>query len=198
MKKWMLLLFFANFSVLASPKETLNQRLALTDGFSAQFEQQVLSPDGEVVMQGEGTVEVARPGLFRWHAQEPDENLLVSDGQTLWYYSPFIEQVTLFNQQQATEQTPFILLTRNQASDWNAYQVTQEVDVFTLVPITFDTHQGRFQISITEQGKITGLTVIEQDGQQSQFTFHHISMQKPPISRFQFVIPDGVAVDDQR
>ncbi|MGT0150507.1 hypothetical protein ACT691_18180 [Vibrio metschnikovii] len=45
---------------------------------------------------------------------------------------------------------------------------------------------------------MTGFTVIEQDGQQSRFTFHNITLQKPPISRFQFVIPDGVDVDDQR
>lgn len=197
MKKWIVLLF-CSFSVLASPKETLSQRLALTEGFSAQFDQQVLSPDGETVMEGKGTVDVARPGLFRWETVEPDENILVSDGQTLWYYSPFIEQVSIYNQQQATEQTPFILLTRNQASDWNAYQVEAEGDVFTLTPITFESNQGRFQITIDAQGKVTRFTVIEQDGQQSRFTFHDVTLQKPPVSRFQFVIPDGVDVDDQR
>ncbi|MGT0150508.1 outer membrane lipoprotein chaperone LolA [Vibrio metschnikovii] len=120
MKKWIVLLF-CSFSVLASPKETLSQRLALTEGFSAQFDQQVLSPEGETVMEGKGTVEAGSSGIVSLGNPEPDENILVSDGQTLWYYSPFIEQVSIYNQQQATEQTPFILLTRNQASDWNAY-----------------------------------------------------------------------------
>ncbi|MCG6282869.1 outer membrane lipoprotein chaperone LolA, partial [Vibrio diabolicus] len=116
MKKWFAL-FFCSFSVFATPKETLSERLALTDGFSAKFEQQVISPDGDVVMEGNGVVDIARPSLFRWETLAPDENLLVSDGQSLWYYSPFIEQVTIYNQEQATEQTPFVLLTRNRASD---------------------------------------------------------------------------------
>ena len=67
-------------------------------------------------MEGEGTVEIARPSLFRWSTTFPDENLLVSDGKTLWYYSPFIEQVSIYWQEQATEQTPFVLLTRNQGN----------------------------------------------------------------------------------
>lgn len=197
MKKWVAL-FFCSFSVFATPKDTLSERLALTDGFSGQFNQQVVSPDGEIVMDGEGVVDIARPGLFRWETTAPDENLLVSDGLSLWYYSPFIEQVTIYDQQQATEQTPFVLLTRNQASDWDAYQVEQEGDVFTLTPISFESNQGYFQITINNQGMVKGFNVIEQDGQQSRFTFHNVKLQTPPSRQFQFTIPDGVEVDDQR
>lgn len=35
-----------------------------------------------------------RPNLFNWHMTSPDESVLVSDGQTLWFYNPFVEQVT--------------------------------------------------------------------------------------------------------
>lgn len=53
-----------------------------------------MSPDGETLVNGSGTVAVKRPNLFRWDTQKPDENLLVSDGKTVWYYNPFVEQVT--------------------------------------------------------------------------------------------------------
>ncbi|MCV5927410.1 outer membrane lipoprotein chaperone LolA, partial [Escherichia coli] len=85
-------------------------------------------------MEGEGTVEIARPSLFRWSTTFPDENLLISDGKTLWYYSPFIEQVSIYWQEQATEQTPFVLLTRNRASDWDNYKISQKGNEFTLIP----------------------------------------------------------------
>ncbi|MCV6004971.1 outer membrane lipoprotein chaperone LolA, partial [Escherichia coli] len=84
---------------------------AMNDGVSADFSKKVISAEGETVMEGEGTVEIARPSLFRWSTTFPDENLLISDGKTLWYYSPFIEQVSIYWQEQATEQTPFVLLT---------------------------------------------------------------------------------------
>ncbi len=197
MKKW-LALMMCSFSVLATPKENLSERLALTDGFSAKFEQQVISPDNEVVMEGSGLVDIARPSLFRWETLDPDENLLVSDGKSLWYYSPFIEQVTIYNQDQAMEQTPFVLLTRNRPSDWDAYNVEQENDVFTLTPTSVESNQGQFQITIDNKGVVKGFNVLEQDGQKSLFSFNDVKQQKPASSRFEFEVPDGVEVDDQR
>lgn len=182
----------------ASPKDELNKRLVMNEGFSADFSQQVISPEGETVMEGEGTVEIARPSLFRWSTTFPDENLLVSDGKTLWYYSPFIEQVSIYWQEQATEQTPFVLLTRNRASDWDNYKISQKGNEFTLIPTAIDSTQGQFQINIDTKGVVKGFNVIEQDGQKGLFTFSNVKLGKPKVDRFTFTIPDGVEVDDQR
>ncbi len=193
-------LLFAVFSsvVFAGPKEVLSERLALADGFSASFTQKVLSPENEVIMQGEGEVEIARPSLFRWTTKIPDENVLISDGKSLWYYDPFIEQVSIYWQEQATEQTPFVLLTRNRASDWDNYLVSQNGNRFILSPTAIDSNQGQFEINVDAKGEIKGFTVIEQDGQQGQFIFNNYSNTVPAKERFTFTIPDGVEVDDQR
>lgn len=195
-----LVLSFSLFSTAyaASPKTELSKRLAINEGFSADFSQQVISPEGETVMEGEGTVEIARPSLFRWSTTFPDENLLVSDGKTLWYYSPFIEQVSIYWQEQAAEQTPFVLLTRNRASDWDNYKVSQKGNEFTLIPTAVDSTQGRFQINIDAKGIVKGFNVIEQDGQRGLFTFSNVKLGKPKANRFTFTIPKGVEVDDQR
>lgn len=197
MKK-LAVLFLMSFSVLAAPKDELSQRLQKNDGFSADFAQQLISPEGDVVMEGQGKVEIARPSLFRWTTTAPDENVLVSDGQSLWYYSPFIEQVSIYWQEQATEQTPFVLLTRNRASDWDNYKVEQQGDTFVLTPTAADSNQGQFKLNIDKQGAVQGFSVVEQDGQQSNFTFNNIDLNKPKANRFTFVIPEGVEVDDQR
>lgn len=182
----------------ASAKDELNKRLAMNEGFSADFSQQVISPEGETIMEGEGSVEIARPSLFRWSTTFPDENLLVSDGKSLWYYSTFIEQVSIYDQAQATEQTPFVLLTRNRASDWDNYTISQKGDQFTLVPTAIDSTQGQFQINIDTKGVVNGFNVIEQDGQKGLFEFSNVKLGKPKADRFTFTIPDGVEVDDQR
>jgi len=192
-----LMLLFSTF-VVASPKDKLSERLSKTNGFSASFSQVVISPDNDIVMKGEGKVEIARPSLFRWTTMTPDENVLVSDGKTLWYYSPFVEQVSIYWQEWATAQTPFILLTRNRPRDWDNYLVSQEGDKFTLTPTALDSNQGQFHVDIDKEGIIKGFNVIEQDGQQSQFIFDHYLSEVPNKSRFTFVIPDGVEVDDQR
>ncbi|MBE3725279.1 outer membrane lipoprotein chaperone LolA [Vibrio parahaemolyticus] len=189
---------FFSVANAASPKDELNKRLAMNEGFSADFSQQVISPEGETVMEGEGTVEIARPSLFRWSTTFPDENLLVSDGKTLWYYSPFIEQVSIYWQEQATEQTPFVLLTRNRASDWDNYKISQKGNEFTLIPTAVDSTQGQFQINIDATGVVKGFNVIEQDGQKGLFTFSNVKLGKPKADRFTFTVPKGVEVDDQR
>ncbi|EGQ7969696.1 outer membrane lipoprotein chaperone LolA [Vibrio cholerae] len=197
MNKWLALLF-CSFSAIAAPKDTLSERLAMSEGFSANFNQQVLSPEGKVILTGNGKVDIARPSLFRWETQAPDENLLVSDGTTLWHFDPFVEQVTLYRAEEALEQTPFVLLTRNKASDWDAYHVEEKGDVFTLTPTALDSNQGRFQITISEKGVVQGFKVIEQDGQQSEFIFNKVKQQKPNASVFNYKVPKGVEVDDQR
>ncbi|MBE4157755.1 outer membrane lipoprotein chaperone LolA [Vibrio parahaemolyticus] len=189
---------FFSVANAASPKDELNKRLAMNEGFSADFSQQVISPEGETVMEGEGSVEIARPSLFRWSTTFPDENLLVSDGKTLWYYSPFIEQVSIYWQEQATEQTPFVLLTRNRASDWDNYKISQKGNEFTLIPTAVDSTQGQFQINIDAKGVVKGFNVIEQDGQKGLFTFSNVKLGKPKADRFTFTVPKGVEVDDQR
>lgn len=197
MKKFAALLLMS-FSVMAAPKDELSQRLQKNEGFSADFSQQLISPEGDVVMEGEGNVEIARPSLFRWTTTTPEENVLVSDGKSLWYYSPFIEQVSIYWQEQATEQTPFVLLTRNRASDWDNYNVEQNGDTFTLTPSAVDSNQGQFKLKIDAKGAVQGFSVVEQDGQQSNFVFNNIVLSKPKAERFTFVVPEGVEVDDQR
>ena len=198
MKKVLLTLLFTSLTAFAAPKDELSERLAITKGFTADFTQKVIAPDNEVVMEGEGNVEIARPSLFRWTTLMPDENVLVSDGKTLWYYSPFIEQVTIYWQEKAMAQTPFVLLTRNRDSDWDNYHISQEGDSFTLTPTALDSNQGQFQIHIDSKGVVKGFDVIEQDGQRSQFSFKNFSTKIPDTERFTFIIPEGVEVDDQR
>lgn len=197
MKKFAVLLLLSS-SVMAAPKDELSKRLQMSDGFSANFTQQLISPEGEVLTQGAGKVDISRPSLFRWETTSPDENLLVSDGKSLWYYSPFIQQVSIYSQEQAIEQTPFILLTRNRASDWDSYKVSQQGDLFTLLPTAVESNQGTFKLEIDKKGAVKGFSVIEQDGQKSEFKFNNINLSKPSADYFTFSVPEGVEVDDQR
>ncbi|GLR75340.1 outer membrane lipoprotein chaperone LolA [Aliivibrio sifiae] len=185
-------------SVLASPQSELTGRLNQNAGFEADFTQKVVSPEGDVLMQGEGDVKILRPNLFRWHTQTPDENLLVTNGETLWYYNPFVEQVTLMGLDKATTQTPFVLLTRNKASDWDNYSVTQSGDAFTVSPKADSAIKSEFIVRIQASGEVTGFSVVEQDGQRSDFSFSKFEAKKPAQNNFSFTVPAGVDIDDQR
>ncbi|PSW18421.1 outer membrane lipoprotein chaperone LolA [Photobacterium sanctipauli] len=182
----------------ANPQQELSSRLGKVNAFSADFSQKVISPDGDVLVEGEGDVAIKRPNLFRWNTETPDENLLVSDGKTLWYYSPFIEQVTAMWLDDATEQTPFVLLTRNSSQDWQQYNVAQTADTFTLTPKSGASSMGKFIVTVAKSGEVRGFSVVEQDGQRSNFTFTRFSKQAPASDIFRFSPPQGVELDDQR
>ncbi len=198
MKKSLFLLVMIAPLALANPQDNLISRLDKVNAFSAGFSQKVTSADGEVISVGTGTLAIERPNLFNWTTVEPDENILVSDGKTLWYYSPFVEQVTAMWLDQATDQTPFTLLTRNNKTDWQQYTVTQKGDVFTLTPKSQSSRVGEFVVDVKKDGEVEGFSVVEQDGQVSQFTLNKFVAAKPNDSLFHFTPPDGVELDDQR
>ncbi|WP_081045089.1 outer membrane lipoprotein chaperone LolA [Photobacterium kishitanii] len=182
----------------ATPQQALSSRLDKVNAFSANFTQKVTSPDGEVLVNGTGDLSIKRPNLFRWKTATPDESLLVSDGKTVWYYSPFVEQVTAMWLKDATEQTPFVLLTRNSASDWSKYNVAQLADTFTLTPKDKTSSMDKFVVTVSKAGAVRNFSVIETDGQRSKYVLSDFKRTTPAASLFTFTLPKGVELDDQR
>lgn len=80
------------------------------DTLSAEFSQTLIDPDGTVVEESSGTLEVSRPGRFRWVYREPYEQWLVADGLNVWSYDVDLEQVTVKAQSVALASTPALLL----------------------------------------------------------------------------------------
>ena len=46
-----------------------------------------------------------RPGKMRWEYETPEEQLLVTDGETVWLYDPLLENVTVQQLSRITEVT---------------------------------------------------------------------------------------------
>ncbi len=145
-----------------------------------------------------GELWVKRPNLFNWHMTSPDESVLVSDGQTLWFYNPFVEQVTATWLKNATGNTPFMLITRNNASDWKQYNVKQKGDDFELTPKSASGNLKQFAISVTNSGTIRSFAAVEQDGQRSAYTLKSQQNVAADPAKFKFTPPKGVTLDDQR
>ena len=77
---------------------------------SGRFSQLTLDGSGTQLQETSGQLALKRPGLFRWHTDAPQEQLLVSNGQKVWLYDPDLMQVTIQTLDQRLTHTPALLL----------------------------------------------------------------------------------------
>lgn len=202
MKKMMLLgalaLSLNVGQVLADASQDLQDRLSKVNSFQASFSQKVTSPEGDLIQEGVGDLWIERPNLFNWNMTSPDESVLVSDGKNLWFYNPFVEQVTVTNLADATQDTPFLLLTRNNPQDWKQYSIVQQGNTFDLKPKQTNGTLKSFSITVNPQGTIEKFAAVEQDGQTSAYQLKQQKNGLVDPSKFKFTVPKGVTLDDQR
>jgi len=78
--------------------------------FQGNFDQALIDADGQVVESTTGTLEIQRPGQFRWSYVDPYEQWLLADGLNIWSYDMDLAQVTVKPQAEALANTPALLL----------------------------------------------------------------------------------------
>lgn len=196
-------------------KKLLRSKLAGLNFFSANFNQEVVSEAGELLEQSSGKLAISKPNLANWHTLEPDELAIVSDGSDVWFYNPWIEQVSVYSLSAAIAKTPILLLTSQDESLWQQYTVNQENTSHTKASLQSE----RFVISAKDpNSQIKSLTIVFSSNAQqikvselSHFSFldatgqvSHIELsnfdaqKQPESSLFNFMVPEGVQIDDQR
>lgn len=194
------LLSAAIFSLpaLADATAELQQRLNKVNMLSADFNQTVTGPGGKNVQQGSGKIQIKRPNLFRMDNISPQETQIISDGKTLWFYDPFVQQVTAQWVVDAVSNTPFVLLTGNNPEHWRQYSVEQQADTFTLKPKAAGSNIKQFDIRVDAQGVLKNFSTTEKDGQTNLYVLRHVTNQGITEDAFKFVMPKDVEFDDQR
>lgn len=193
-------------------KSILMAKLANLNYFSANFNQIVLSESGEILEQSSGKLAISKPNLANWHTIEPDELAIVSDGQDVWFYNPWIEQVSVYSLSAAIAKTPILLLTSKDETLWQQYTVTKG----NITKESVTKNSESFVISAKDvNSQIKSLTLIfdssKENGKLKQFSFldatgqlSHIKLTDfddqsvPEASLFNFVVPEDVQIDDQR
>ncbi|GHE82601.1 outer membrane lipoprotein chaperone LolA [Thalassotalea profundi] len=180
-------------------KADLMAKLSQIQYINAEFSQTVVSDLGETLQKGKGTIAISKPDLVNWHTTEPDETLIVSNGKNLWFYDPFIEQVSIYSFVKSIANTPVLLLTSEDPSLWNNFQVSQNKEgQYLIKSLTVDSQIKSLTLTF-ENEKISQLSILDSTGQISHIHLLNIDFTtKPDNSLFDFVIPEGVMLDDQR
>jgi len=165
---------------------------------SGRFEQQLVNADDLVVDESSGTIEIQKPGRFRWTYLEPYEQILVADGLNVWSYDVDLEQVTVKAQAEVLASTPALLLggSQNVLSDFEyigSFEDRGTVWV-RLRPLTTDNGFTKVELGFNE-GRLGRMIFSDNLGQTTLIAFFDISLNESiDEHRFIFSPPDGVDV----
>jgi outer membrane lipoprotein carrier protein len=201
------LLLLAAMAITAIPAQAdddaavqkLTQLLNQAQTITARFSQITVDGSGSTSLQETaGELALKRPGLFRWHTDEPQEQLLVSNGQQIWLYDPDLQQVTIQKLDQRLTHTPALLLSGDvseirQNFDISFKEAGDVVD-FTLKPKAKDTLFDNLRLSF-KKGVINDMQLIDSVGQRTNILFLGVKMN-PAVDakQFTFEVPAGADV----
>ena len=189
----------SHFTIHAEPAETeLRKLLADYDGFSAQFSQTVTDSDNNLLHQASGKLVFKQPGKFRWQVTAPEEELLLSNGKSLWWYNPFLEQVSIFDSAEAVATTPFALLVSNRDETWNRFIIEKVESGFVISPKDTDSSQVIKLAVHFDKYLLTQIVITDRTQQVSAYQLAKHKFDKELKHDFDFVIPSDIDIDDQR
>ena len=201
-----LLLCFTSFNVAADnasdeARASLMARLASMQSLQADFAQTVTDQQGKLLQQLHGHLALARPNLLYWQTDAPNETVMVADGRALWYYNPFVEQVSVYDQNDSMAQSPLLLLVDADALAWAEYKVSYENHTYALQPLPHSDARQSLQLLFggTDKKQLQRIMLDDGQGQLSTIELDNLQLNSDlPVNLFRFDLPAGVELDDQR
>ena len=162
----------------------------------AEFKQYEMTDFGDVAEENTGTVWMQAPDLFKWHYQEPFEQLIVADGEQVWVYDEDLQQVTVKSQK--NNLNPIYVIINEELSTLY-YDISDEgnkdhLDWVKLTPKEDSNEVNNVMLGI-EDNHLRSIHVNNQLDQTLVFEFSDLK-RNPNLSEdtFKFSPPEGVDV----
>src|SRR5436190_23102597 len=186
---FLILLLLTSAQVLA--EEKLSQLLSNVQTSRADFTQTIMSARGQILQQVSGKMTIQRPGHFRWEVTQPNRQLLIADGQHIWFYDIDLQQVTIQKQKTAHRDSPAALLSespKNLSQLFNIHPL-MDIQVFTLLP----KNKNELFQSITlifQKNRLSEMRLIDKLEQQTAINFSQVEINPYlPANTFHFFMP---------
>ena len=105
------------FAADMDAKQQLKVKLSLLATYQANFTQTVVDIENTLLQQASGRIVLQQPNKLYWELFEPNESVLLADGDNIWNVDPFLEQVVVNSADVALDNNPLILLTNPDSSN---------------------------------------------------------------------------------
>jgi outer membrane lipoprotein carrier protein len=168
--------------------------VAHIETLQGRFEQALVDANGEVAERSTGTLEIERPGKFRWTYAEPYEQQLVADGLNIWSYDVDLAQVTVKPQVDALANTPALLLGGDEEalSQFRFDSATLENGTTWVRMVPVDTSSGfeRMELGFVD-GQFDRMAFFDNLEQTTMVALYDVVTNVPfEPGHFDFEIPD--------
>ena len=173
--------------------------------FSGSFLQVSFRSDEDLEpLKAEGNVSYMRPGRMRWDYKFPEEQLLVTDGETLWLYDPLLENVTIQRLSRITEDTVlnFLLGAGDLRKDFRPRELSRELLqnsnglIIELEPEKKMANLDFIQLEVDpETHDLRTMLMMDRQGNYRTIILNSMSYNLPLDPKiFVFEIPEGMEV----
>ena len=183
----------------ATATDSLNAFIKDARTVQADFSQTLLDKSAQVIQESTGTMLFERPGKFRWIYKTPYEQLIVGDGDRVWFYDEDLNQVTVRQLDIAIGSSPAALLAGNSAIDEN-FEITElglqnQIDWLEAIPKTSESSFEFIQLGFSPDGKLKLMVLRDNFGQTTLLTFTDLKQNIDlPTDTFTFVPPENADV----
>ena len=190
--------FGADADIVDNGQVLVDEFVTQVSTFSGDFEQILIDPDGEILERSAGTLEISRPGRFRWAYADPYEQWLVADGLNIWSYDVDLAQVTVKPQSEALANTPALLLGGSDAAlDEFVFDGSYEKDGMTWVrmrPVTTDSGFYSLELAFADR-TLSQMRFFDNLDQTTIVSLENVAVNADiDADRFEFTVPDDVDV----
>ncbi|MCH8307244.1 MAG: outer membrane lipoprotein chaperone LolA [Gammaproteobacteria bacterium] len=163
-----------------------------------RFEQSLVDADNQLVETSSGTLEIQRPGQFRWVYVEPYEQVLVADGLNVWSYDVDLAQVTVKPQLEVLRNTPALLLGGSEDAldqfDYVGSFSDRGTVWIRLRPKDTESGFNKVELGFTD-GNLTRMMFSDNLEQTTLIALFDVSLNEDiDAERFQFEPPEGVDI----
>lgn len=198
--RFIVTLLFAVLSTTAQADEvqTLKNFFQGTTSMRARFQQTVVDNLGRKVQEVTGSMQLQRPGKFRWDYDKPYVQLIVGDGKKVWLYDPDLNQVTVRPLDKVLGSSPAALLagSKDIEKTFDLRSVGQQGDLNWVEAIPKEKESGFEKVVLGFKGNM--LHEMEMRDSFGQITVIEFSKQEvnPKLNdkSFRFAPPAGADV----
>ena len=159
-----------------------------------RFEQSLIDADGTIVERSSGTLEIERPGRFRWSYSDPYEQWLVAEGLNIWSYDVDLAQVTVKPQADALANTPALLLGGGADAltqfRFDGSSVEKGTTWVRMIPVDTTSGFERMELGFTGEA-LTRMVFFDNLEQTTLVALYDVTTNEPiDAERFRFAVPD--------